>query len=207
MSLFSTERRSLNSQSRSPSPIKMRTWLRCCCQIVISFGRAKQLCIQYGERAVQRAAATRPRSPQPIIAKTWDMPLVSVERVERNRRTVARMNAEPSMLRRLFRSPFFKMHIRLSKRLKKGIRRRGVFQSVHSLCWGWGIRYSLSIDEVHNCCAETRPTEKRWHLSLSPPLVPLYIVCIAAPNARHSARTAVALINDGRNMNGSELIF
>ena len=134
MSLFSTERRSLNSQSRSPSPIKMRTWLRCCCQIVISFGRAKQLCIQYGERAVQRAAATRPRSPQPIIAKTWDMPLVSVERVERNRRTVARMNAEPSMLRRLFRSPFFKMHIRLSKRLKKGIRRRGVFQSVHSLC-------------------------------------------------------------------------
>ena len=43
----------------------------------------------------------------------------------------------------------------------------GVFQSVHSLCLGslgagGGIRNSLPIgDEVHNCCAETRLSQKK----------------------------------------------
>ena len=112
------------------------------------------------------------------------------------------------------RSPFFKMHIRLSKRLKKGIRQSvggGVFQSVHSLCLGslgCGWRDALFIADRRRgaqlLCRNSSLAKKGGIcLCRRLPCRPT-VFCLLT---RSVGRFSVAQINARRNMNGSELIF
>ena len=140
-------------------------------------------------------------------------------RVKRNQRTVARMSPSlpDSPCRPLcvpLRSPFFKMHIRLSKRLKKGIRRSAVAcsnQCIHCV-WarsrsGLGNTTLFIADRRRGAQLLCRNSSlaKKGGICLCRrlPCRPT-VFCLLT---RSVGRFSVAQINARRNMNGSELIF
>ena len=88
---------------------------------------------------------------------------------------------------RPLRAPFFKMHIRLSKRLKKGIRRRVPISAFIVLRQGDTLFIVDRRRGAQLLCRNSLLGKKMASVCV---VASSAVVCIAAPIARYSANTA-----------------